>query len=235
MLTRKRSRLLSTGHRKDGIIAQDQELKRKESLSGKYLHLNECPLQIFIENICGVPYLKHWPTIYKEYIDALEDKDYCYIVKLEIEIEQLHLKVNKIQAIIKVLKGYLELKKYGEDWKTDVDEMRIILRKELSFLGTFDLNDYDGYIKELELCANLAKSFLSKIKAKEAEKELLLPKDSSEKIEPKQFDKVIVKLSKYMGYQIDKRRIMTSEFVDIYVEMRESLKVRKNGSTKRGR
>lgn len=235
MRIKKKPKWLFSGQTKAGAIAPDQELNRKTSLSTKYSHLTDCPLQVFIENICGVPYLKEWPTIYKEYIDALEDRDYCYIIKLEIEIEQLNLKVNKIQAIIKVLKGYLELKSYGDDCKPDVDQMRAILRRELSFLGNFDLENREEYLSELEKATNLAKSFLGKIAVKEEEKLRVLPKGENDKIEPKQFDKIIVKLSKYMGYQIIKKRIMASEFVDIYVDMRESLKVRKNGSTKRGR
>lgn len=181
---------------------------------------------MFIDNICGDEiYLENWKQIYEEYIFEVKDKDYAYYLKLEREVDNLTFKLNKIQLCVTTLEKYLNLYLLrGVDFKQEAQEVAEVLRKEVSFNAKFNLDDPKSYIKNLEMAVNRSKQFAIRLKDKKDEKDNLLPKGDGKKIEKSQFDRIIMSLSVFAKFYIDKNVVTVSEFVSIYLSMRESNK-----------
>lgn len=198
---------------------------KKESLISKYSHITDCPLNLFIDNMCGELTLLYWDQIYSEYIYEIKDTDYVYLLKLESEINGIKFKLNKIQLSVTLLEKYLYIYLLRKiDFTSDKEELIKSLKKELFFSGKFDFNEPKKYLHELEMIVSRSKQFVTQLDLKEDERTRLLPKGENKKIDKITFDKLLANLSQYMKFYIHKNTVTVSEFVAMYINMRDSVK-----------
>lgn len=212
----------------NGFLLNTKKQKKEVFQSGILYHnITELPLYIFIKCICdndlsglGTGNVEEvWNNMYAEYLDLIKDKDQTYKMKLIKEIEVLSLKLSKIQLIVTILSEQLKLKHAGIEV---VDEKLLLekLKKEISITGKFDMNDAKEYMNSLNMIINRAKRWIVEIENKKSELEKLKPKDGEGVVDRAHFDGLLIKLSKYMQFHVDKLKITVSEFINMIVDMR---------------
>ena len=197
---------------------------QKGILSGTlYLTIDELPLDRFIRCVCDgdlkaliisgdhddMILYAAWETIYEQYVDALKDKDQMYILKLTKQINALEFDIKLIQLCIKRLSV------------EHSPEVLAALKKIILVKGSFNPDDAEQYAKDLSVAVTRSKSLILEIENKKGELNRITPKKASDKMDRTAFDALIVRISKYMQFKVDKKETTVSEFVQMIVDMRE--------------
>jgi len=205
--------------------SEPTSLSPKTTLSETLYHtISDLPLDRFVTCVCdgdlsaliitGAPteieLQAAWETIYEQYIDALKDKDQMYILKLTKQINALEFDIKLIQLCIKRLSV------------EHSPEVLSQLKKVISVPGKFNPEDAEQYAKDLSVAITRSKSLILDIENKKGELSRITPKNASEKMDRGSFDGLIVKISKYMHFRVDKKQTTVSEFVQMVVDMRET-------------
>ena len=164
-----------------------------------------------------------WDTIYEQYIDRIKDKDQLYILKLAQQI-------NVIQTKIQITSLCLTRLSVQHS-----DEIIIELRKILQFPGEFNPEDPRQYFKDLELVVTISKKFYMDLEEKMQEYNQLTSSNTGEEIKHEYFDTLIVQVSKYMKFKINRFEILMSEFVSMLRDMKTNAEMmeRKFNSAKK--
>ncbi len=146
-----------------------------------------------------------WSNIWFQYIDLNEDNESIYILQLKKEITILENRIKIIECCLFCLKI--------------VNSQNLI--NTLKDYGVTVLPfDNPGYQQSLTRAEALLAP--KKLQLKEKVKEVELHEESKEggTIDRSYFDKMLIRLSKFQHYHIDKQKVMVSEFVML---MREYL------------
>jgi len=155
-----------------------------------------------------------WENIYTEYVNAIEDKEQRYILRLTKEINLLQCKLVMIHSIINTISTEYQL-----TGKSD-EKLLANLRKYINVTGKFDPNDTDGYMRDLEFVIANYKRLMIEFQTKKIEYEKLIPKNSKSKVDRKYFDSIITQISKHMKSIIDPKNITVSLFVAMMMDMK---------------
>lgn len=155
-----------------------------------------------------------WENIYTEYVNAIEDKEQRYILKLTKEINLLQCKLVMIYSIINTISTEYQL-----TGKSD-EKLLANLKKYINVTGKFDPNDTDGYMRDLELVIANYKRLMTEFQTKKIEYEKLIPKNSKSKVDRKYFDSIITQISKHMKSIVDPKNITVSLFVSMMMDMK---------------
>lgn len=189
-----------------------------------YRTIDQLPLDRFISCICDSDLshliisgtatqdeLEHtWGRIYEQYIDAIQDKEQMYILKVSGQINAMELDLKIIQLCVRRLE-----QQYSEEIVKE-------LRKVLPTVGSFNQDDIEQYRKSLSLAITRSKALILQIETKKGELAKLMPKHPGDRVDRKYFDTVLVKLSKHMQFRVDRSKISVSEFTQMIVDMREA-------------
>ena len=216
------------------ILKQQQQ--QASTLSNTYHSIHDTTLDKFIACICdhnysvlNLPGEKNsdailraaWDNIYSEYIDCVKDTEQIYISKLSKDINVLTTKLNLIALVVERL-----------SIKHDADIVAE-LRKVISVPGDFNPANRDAYKKDLERVVSLSKTLYMQREEKRAEMSRLMPMEGTGKIDHSHFDALIVQISKYMKFQINRRQIFVGEFVAMMIDLRGAVKAAKTKTTKK--
>jgi hypothetical protein len=143
-----------------------------------------------------------WEKIYNEYLSLTKNKEQLYIYSLQKDILLLEFKLVQINSCI----AYLVTEK-------DEEVLRE-LRKVLYLYGKFDPSDPEGYVRDLQAVASNAQRFVIERDEKIKELDGLL-KDAPEKANEGTFEDLIIRISKYMGFRVDRTIVTVSEFASM--------------------
>lgn len=202
-----------------------------------YRSIDTLPLERFITCICdkdltalvisgnatGEELVSAWNDIYDQYVIAVNDKEQQYILRLTKEINCLEFDYKLIGLCV----TRLEIE--------HSEEVLGILKKLVPTNLKFNPADIEQYKKDLSLIISKSKRMIVEIENKRGELGRLAP-EKGERVNRSEFDKMIVRASKYMQYKIDKKATTVSEFVQIIDEMRkEADSIDKINKTKNGR
>lgn len=155
-----------------------------------------------------------WEKIYTEYVNAIEDKEQRYLLKLTKEINLLQCKLVMVNSIIKTIAT-----EYQVTGNSD-EKLIIQLRKFINVTGKFDPKDSEAYLRDLEVVIANYKRLMIEFETKKIEYEKLIPKTSKSKVDKKYFDSIITQISKHMKSIVDPKNITVSLFVAMMMDMR---------------
>lgn len=202
-----------------------------------YRSIDNLPLERFITCICDKDLsalvisgnatkeelVSAWNDIYDQYVIAVNDKEQQYILRLTKEINCLEFD----HKLIGLCVTRLEIE--------HSDDVLQILKKLVPTNLKFNPADIEQYKKDLSLIISKSKRMIIEIENKRGELGRLAP-EKGQGVNRSEFDKMIVRASKYMQYKIDKKVTTVSEFVQIIDEMRkEADSIDKINKTKNGR
>lgn len=205
-----------------GTSKQPQRSQTGTSSLILYRSIDTLPLDRFITCVCdqdlsvlvisGTPtpneLLSAWNDIYDEYVAAVNDKEQQHILRLTKEINCLEFDFKLIGLCV----TRLEIE--------HSDEVLGILKKLIPTNLKFNPADLEQYKKDLSLVISKSKRMIIEIENKRGELGKLAPEKGS-RVTRSEFDKVIVRASKFMAYKVDKKTTTVSEFVRIVDEMRK--------------
>ncbi len=212
---------IKTGSNTDTSMHPQHSLTGSSSLT-LYRSIDTLPLDRFITCICdqdllalvisGKPtpeeLISAWNEIYDQYVIAVNDKEQQYILRLTKEINCLEFDYKLIGLCV----TRLEIE--------HSDEVLGILKKLVPSNIKFNPADIEQYKKDLSLIISKSKRMIVEIENKRGELGRLAP-EKGERITRSEFDKMVVRASKYMQNRIDKKLTTVSEFVQIIDEMRK--------------
>lgn len=178
---------------------------------------NSCydlPLSRFIKCICDEDYLaliiegeatpealsEVWAKIYQEYIDLMGNTSNDYMLTLMMEVNRLYFRHESIVRAVELLRSYR------------FDELVSMLKKE-GFNLQFNPNDADAYGNDLKKVTTRAKSLLVEMEQKKSQLDLLKQTKGSGSVTREFFDKILVTLSKFMGFKINKDKTTVTEYI----------------------
>ncbi len=151
---------------------------------------------------------KAWNKIRNEYISVIKDKQQIYLYELNKEIHLLEFKIQQINLCVK----YLSIEPNAEVLNE--------LKKLVPVSGSFNPEDAQQYIKDLQLVINQSKRLIIQLDEKRKELEELMPKHSGASVSKEYFDKLIVQVSKYMHYQVVKQTTTVTQFANMISDMK---------------
>lgn len=192
---------LSTKAPTDGVILNEvkQEASRIKSLFQKTI------LDDFINSIEDKNVDE---GLYLEFFDAIKGKQQNYIDELIRSINIAETKYN----LVKVAVSYFELNDLlGRDWRKDVEVIRAIGKHVR--IGAKD---------SLQTVLTRAARYITDIEEKRAE--LALLDKSGEKgviADSEYFTFMIVQISKYMKFHINRKQTYVAEFAEMIIELRK--------------
>lgn len=184
-----------------------------------YQHCSECPLEVFIDALVnhnlnrlvrgGRPTEeeigKAWQNLFFEYCDLSGTKSYRQLFAINKEIGILHSRRLTIQLCIRVLSVHpmesakQELRRAGYNYK-------------------FDHNTWGEYVNDLKNVSERSRSIEIALKEREFEYEQAIKQYGGKEITTHDFEKILVELSKYMGFRLSPREMTVSEYVAIYAK-----------------
>ena len=193
-----------------------------------YLRTTDLPLDRFIRAYCeddltalvikGDPpadeIQKAWEAIYDDYTDKMASDNYRDIQEVTKEINLATIKYNAVKTIVQLLEFFPV-----QEW---VDVCQPSLNACLGFEWPLDLSDKILFVQQLEGAMGHAASFFTEAEAMR----VTLPKTkagSASKPTVESFDEMIVILSRYNKYKIQKRETTTSEFCIMMQDMHRGL------------
>lgn len=151
--------------------------------------------------------------IYEEFLHNIQGTEQGYAQKLLSQIGLLSLKYEVVQTYVRVL--------------TFRDEPEI--RKFISGIIRINKND------SCEVILNRSKRLLQEIENKRAEYAMVANVAGGKEPDRKYFNHLIIEVSKYVKFQVDKYKMLLAEFVEILEDMREyahQMEVKMNKSKK---
>lgn len=150
-----------------------------------------------------------WSNIWQEFLDGMQDKKGEQRVRLKSEIDKLDYDYRVIQLCIQ------RLSIGPSEWAIEQ------LRRRVRVPGDLNPDDPAGYFKSLIAVMNQALSLKHRQKERQAEMDIVYQRDGAgEKITYSHFDTLVTRVSLFAKFQIDRRKTMTSEFTELYRQMK---------------
>lgn len=190
-----------------------------------YRSCNDLPLDRFITCLCtgeytsliitGYPLLPDlfnaWSEIYAQYIDLESNGHAIYINNLRRDFMLVAAKIDLITAIIRALAIV----------PNDKDLIAMLHKRRFKY--KFDILDQPGFQRDLErVAAHLAPL---RITYAALQKELdALEQKPAERVKPEFFTTILVRLSKFMGYQVRAQAITVAEYLAMCKDYTNTLK-----------
>lgn len=192
--------------------------------------IHQITLAVFIDCICDQNYsglvphgltatqeqlLEAWTQIYHEYMDNIADDEQKRAMKMEDRIRRLRLIVNAVSTTVDRLNI-----QYSEEI---VGELRKLLPAAAGL--AFDPANIDQYHADLDMTVTMSKSLHVEKLELEAEYKLLMP--SSGNNEPPtrdHFDQLIVNVSKFMRFKVNRYETIFGEFLAMQQDLRRAIK-----------
>lgn len=163
--------------------------------------------------ISGLPaqadLLSAWGVIYQEFLDGMQDKKAQHKVKLKNEIDKLEYDYRMIQLCVQRLS-------FGpSEWA--VEQLRVRVRVS----GDFNPEDQAQYFKNLLIVMNQAQTLKHRLIERRAEMDIVYKKAGAKgQSQENQFDHLIARVCLFCKFQINRKEMMTSEFIELYNEMK---------------
>lgn len=148
------------------------------------------------------------PLVYEEFADAIKDSEQSYYEILCKEINILESKYLCIQLGVKYMEVVENISKEA------YEEMRNQLKKILP------IRDNDS----LQVILGRSVRLVTELEEKKAELEKIKPTSEGEVADRKYFTHVIIQLTKFYKFQIDKFKTSVAEFAEMIIDMRETNK-----------
>ena len=145
-----------------------------------------------------------WIDIMSEWGELMRNEDTGYMLSLGNQILSLKVHVSLVESITFVL-----LKKYDLEL---VDK----LINELGYDGEYPENDRVAFVKQLDRVVSLSKTKVYELSELNDEWDRLRKSDSGEKASEDDFERNILRLSKYQGYRINKYKTTIYEYTHIH-------------------
>lgn len=179
-----------------------------------YTRCSQTPLDVFIDALVNknlgrlVIYGKAtykqindaWEQLFTEYCELSGSPQYQRLVNLSREIGGLQSKLLSIRLCVRVL-GYRysaravsTLKRFGYNYK-------------------FNPLDAEGYVRDLKAVMIKSRSVEIALDQSLAEYEKLLKESDGKSLTEDDFQRVLIELSKFMGFRINAKEITVSEYV----------------------
>lgn len=141
-----------------------------------------------------------WEQLFTEYCELSGSPQYQRLVNLSREIGGLQSKLLSIRLCVRVL-GYRysaravsTLKRFGYNYK-------------------FNPLDAEGYVRDLKAVMIKSRSVEIALDQSLAEYEKLLKESDGKSLTEDDFQRVLIELSKFMGFRINAKEITVSEYV----------------------
>jgi hypothetical protein len=141
-----------------------------------------------------------WSKIMDERSNALRGKEQIQIESLTKDIELLQVRINAIRACVLRLSFQHS------------DEIVAELKKWINVREKFDTSDPESYKKDLEAIVIRSSKFLTELRHRSRELEMLVPKGDETKTDKWYYEKMIVQLEKHMGKSIIKSQTSVANF-----------------------
>jgi hypothetical protein len=186
-----------------------------------YQSVEDMPLDRFIRALCNMDLkeliiegeptneqlLLSWSAIYEQFLDGMQDESGQRKMKLVGEINRLEFDHELIMLCVQRLQiAY-------SPWIIET------LRRHIRVTGTFNPEDTEQYMRDLQAIRTRAANMQVKIDEKRGELAILTPKGSGPT--RMQFDRLIAQVSIFSKFHINRRAVMTSEFIELYKIMLE--------------
>lgn len=181
-----------------------------------YQHCSECPLDVFIDVLVnhnlhrlvrsGKPTEdeigKAWQNLFFEYCDLSGTKSYRQLFAINKEIGILHSRRLMIQLCVRVLSVH------------PMESAKIELRRA-GYNYAFDYTNKESYLKDLNTVIERSRSIEIALKEREFEYQQAVSAYGGKELTEHDFERILVELSKYMGFRLAPREMTVSEYVAI--------------------
>jgi hypothetical protein len=153
-----------------------------------------------------------WEIIDDQFMEKMRDDDQVYVQKLAMDYNILQSKCNTISALIKSLRFM-----YRKEW---ADE----LIKWYGMPVNLDPKDDEGFTRQLSVIEARKNKWLGDGLSLKNEMEKLIPDASVGEITREYFDTIIVSISRFNKYHVNKKETTVSEFIIMIQDMRSAAK-----------
>jgi len=226
-------------------------LFKKKPLNERiYVTIYELPLSVFMEVVCdknikrlikkgeGASMIElndTWRKIFEQYVEAIKDKGTDLENRLQLRIEMLKLKINKVNSCAVFLRGYAVILKSGNQELIDklgnVLEMVKIIKTESQTRGAFNIADLDQWEKDILMAETCIKRYQLEIDEMQSQLQLMQP--TEKKIVTKEmFLSTLTRMSRWAKVQYRPSDITVFEFVRNLNDWKEEVE-RINSDNKR--
>ena len=204
--------------------------------SNLYIRCRETPLDVFIDVLVnknlnrlvrfGKATQKQinyaWEALFSEYCEISGTPQFQRLLSLTKEIGSHQSKLLTIQLCTKVL-GY----RYSQRC--------VLTLKRLGYNYKFNIQDPAGYVKDLKSVFTKSKTTELALDQALNEYQKLLNSSGGSQLTEDHFEKILVELSKFMGFRIDRKQVTVSEYVAILKRREREIDVLlgKKGSNKK--
>jgi len=165
--------------------------------------------------------LKAWDDILSEYSELTATSGYKEMLSLTKEIGSLNCKITSVNLCLQVL-SY----QYSQEC---VD----VLAK-FGYRKKFDITNIENYIADLTSISNKLKTTILALNQRTQEYKTLIQKAGGETPSRDYYIKILVELSKYMGFRIKAEEISVSEYVSIMKKRDHEIEVQNRYAHKQG-
>lgn len=145
---------------------------------------------------------KAWESIYTEYVELTGTDDYKRLFYLSKDIGALRSKLLQIRAALLVLAH-----RYSEPCVKTL--------QRYGYRYAFDCNNIESYKDDLQMVAKKSRAIEIAIKQKQTEYDRLTKEYQGKPMKQDYFDRLLVELSRHMGYKIRASETTVSEFIGI--------------------
>jgi Zn-dependent M32 family carboxypeptidase len=193
-----------------------------------YTSCDDLPLNLFIRCVVdhdlqaliiyGDPSVEDvaeaWANIYAEYLDLNEDNEGKYLLNLQKEIWLLNQNIIEVKSVVQLLRLMYH------------EELVAILRYK-NYDQALDFEDRDAYVRDLMVIENsLAAEILQK-EIKEQEVTDYVRSRGNDTLERKYFNKMLIRISKHMGYGVKAKETTVTEFVNMINDLLQVVESKK--------
>lgn len=190
-----------------------------------YKSCSETPLSVFIEClvegnlkaliISGEPTSEQlamaWAELFSEFTDLNADNEQMYVLTLQGEITLIHEEIAEVEGVLYFLSP--EMLPFSITMK---DELLNVLHK-YDYPHEIDVSE-PGYVEQLEIIANRLCPIKLKLQMKMRELSEYNQEKKNDSIDKQYFSRMLVRLSKFQGFNIRAKDITVEEFVMICKE-----------------
>lgn len=188
--------------------------RHNKPLSNLYTRCSSTPLDVFIDALVNknlgrlVIYGKAtqkqindaWELLFTEYCEISGSPQYQRLVNLTREIGGLQSKLLSIRLCVKVL-GY----RYSA--------MAVSTLKRFGYNYKFNPLDAEGYVRDLKAVMTKSRSVEIALDQSLAEYEKLLKESDGKSLTEEGFQRVLIELSKFMGFRVNAKEVTVSEYI----------------------
>ncbi len=158
-----------------------------------------------------------WGSIYQDYCDCIKSNTQITIEQYQKSIIVAQTRFNTIALCLFRLR--LE---YNRD-------IALELKRHVAIkIADFENTDEEQYDHALEIASSKSKLLVAEIDKLKKELAAIIAKNQTQKaLTKRDFSTMIMSISAYLGFQVDKFKISLSEFIEAYVDMKNAIEAKK--------